>query len=227
MHPSPNTREATSFCRICAGLCALRLTIEDERIVAARGDKSNPLTQGYACIKGLTAHEAQYSPDRILHPLKRRPDGGFERIGLEQALDEIAERVQSIIGTRWCRCDRRIPRHDELFERHCELHVAGLLAGTRFTFVLFHHDRRSIGKVDHGRAPGKLGRRTRCVRCRRGPDVRRYESIGIAVDFQLLSAASGQGDATVQSAWRQVDRDRSTPHRNCASRRCFLAAVSR
>ena len=74
------------------------MTIEDERIVAARGDKSNPLTQGYACIKGLTAHEAQYSPDRILHTLKRRADGGFERIGLEQALDEIAERVQSIMA---------------------------------------------------------------------------------------------------------------------------------
>jgi anaerobic selenocysteine-containing dehydrogenase len=95
---SSNTIETTSFCRICAGLCALRLTLEDGRIVAARGDKSNPLTQGYACIKGLTAHEAQYSPDRILHPLKRRADGRFERIGLEQALDEIAERVQSIIA---------------------------------------------------------------------------------------------------------------------------------
>ena len=95
---SHSEREATSFCRICAGLCALRIAIEDERIVAVRGDKRNPLTQGYACIKGLMAHEAQYSSDRILHPLKRRTDGSFERIGLEQALDEIAQRVQSIVA---------------------------------------------------------------------------------------------------------------------------------
>jgi len=94
---SSNAHDVSSFCRICAGLCALRLTLQDGRIVSVRGDKANPLTQGYACIKGLTAHEAQYSPERILHPLKRRPDGTFERISLEQALDEIAARLQQLI----------------------------------------------------------------------------------------------------------------------------------
>ena len=92
-----NAREARSFCRICAGLCALRLTVEDGRIVSVQGDKSNPLTQGYVCIKGTTAHEAQYSPERLLHPLKRRTDGTFEPIELERALDEIAALTHTII----------------------------------------------------------------------------------------------------------------------------------
>ena len=97
MTSTANVREASSFCRICAGMCALQFTVEGGRIVAAHGDKRNPLTQGYVCIKGTTAHEAQYSSERIRHPLKRRADGSFEPIGLERALDEISQRVSEIM----------------------------------------------------------------------------------------------------------------------------------
>lgn len=90
--------EARSFCRICAGNCALLLTVADGRIVEARGDKSNPLTHGYACIKGLHLHDAHNSPERLLHPLKRQPDGRFARIALEEALDEIAERLRTLLA---------------------------------------------------------------------------------------------------------------------------------
>jgi anaerobic selenocysteine-containing dehydrogenase len=91
-------REARSFCRICAGNCALLLTVADERVVAARGDKSNPLTHGYACIKGLHLHDAHNSPERLLHPLKRQPDGSFARIALEDALDEIAASLRTLLA---------------------------------------------------------------------------------------------------------------------------------
>jgi anaerobic selenocysteine-containing dehydrogenase len=92
-----STREAKTSCRICSGVCALTLTLdENDKIIAARGDKSNPVTRGFACIKGLHAHTQHYSEDRILHPLKRRADGSFERIKLETALDEIAEKLKAI-----------------------------------------------------------------------------------------------------------------------------------
>jgi anaerobic selenocysteine-containing dehydrogenase len=91
-------REAFASCRICAGRCGLRISLDDDgRILAIHGDKANPLTRGYACIKGLKLHEAHYSPERLHHPLKRRPDGGFEPIPLGQALDEIAERLERLI----------------------------------------------------------------------------------------------------------------------------------
>src|SRR5271157_3175412 len=92
-----STRTARSFCRICAGNCALVVTIENDRIIGARGDKSNPQTGGYACIKGLFLHEAHNSPNRILHPLKRGGDGKFHRVPLEQALDEIAASVRDLM----------------------------------------------------------------------------------------------------------------------------------
>jgi anaerobic selenocysteine-containing dehydrogenase len=80
-------REAVSFCRICSGGCGVRLTIDEhERIVAMRGDKANPLTAGYACFKGLQAAESHHGPERLLHPLKRQPDGSY--LGHHRALDD-------------------------------------------------------------------------------------------------------------------------------------------
>ena len=88
----------TTACRICAGNCALKVDLDDQGFITAiRGDREDPVTRGYACIKGLTLNEAHYSSERLLHPLKRRPDGTFEPIALDQALDEIADRLSGLI----------------------------------------------------------------------------------------------------------------------------------
>ena len=92
-------REARSYCRICGVLCGTRLQIDDDgRIVDVRGDKEHPLTRGFACIKGVQSTDIYDGPERLLHPLKRLPDGTFERIPLEQALDEIAGKLQVILA---------------------------------------------------------------------------------------------------------------------------------
>ena len=91
--------EAVASCRICAGQCSLRFALDaGGAIVGTRGDRGNPVTRGYACIKGLTLAEAHDSPDRILRPLKRQPDGGFAPIALAAALDEIAAAVEAILA---------------------------------------------------------------------------------------------------------------------------------
>lgn len=91
-------REVIAPCRICPGVCSLRFTFDkNEKIVSVRGDKSNPVTRGYACIKGLQWHEFHAHPDRLQHSLKRQPDGSFKRITLDDALDEIAAKLQGII----------------------------------------------------------------------------------------------------------------------------------
>jgi anaerobic selenocysteine-containing dehydrogenase len=75
----------------------LSRTLSAERITSIRGDRNHPLSRGYTCSKGLLAPEAYHDDSRLLHPLKRRPDGTFEEITLSQALDEIAERLGEII----------------------------------------------------------------------------------------------------------------------------------
>lgn len=87
-----------TFCRICMGHCGMVATVDDDdRLVAVRADRDDEKTLGYACFKGLQAAEAHNTPDRILYPLKRSDSGKFERIPLERALDEIAERIERIL----------------------------------------------------------------------------------------------------------------------------------
>jgi anaerobic selenocysteine-containing dehydrogenase len=69
----------------------------NDRIVSIKGDRNHPLSRGYVCSKGVQAAEMHHGEDRLLHPLKRQSDGTFARIPLSQALDEIAERLQTIL----------------------------------------------------------------------------------------------------------------------------------
>ncbi len=87
-----------SACRYCVGNCGVIIDVDVEtgRAVDIRGDKDHPLTKGYACIKGLQGVYALNAPDRVLRPLKRNADGGFDEIPLAQALDEIAAIMQTI-----------------------------------------------------------------------------------------------------------------------------------
>lgn len=91
-------RVEKSYCRLCFGFCGVNITIDEaERVVSVRGDHDNPVTQGYACIKGLEAHHGMYGDKRILTPLKRVGDAHVP-IPLDQALDEIATRMKTIIA---------------------------------------------------------------------------------------------------------------------------------
>jgi anaerobic selenocysteine-containing dehydrogenase len=88
-----------SLCRLCMGSCGMLVTTNEAgRLEAVQGDKSHPVSLGYACFTGVQSPDAHNSPDRLLHPLKRMPDGSFAEIPLEQALDEIADRLRRIIA---------------------------------------------------------------------------------------------------------------------------------
>ena len=84
-------------CVLCGNNCGLELLIENNRIARVRPDKSNPLSQGYVCRKGLNVAYHQHHADRINYPLKKVGDS-LERISWDQALEEIAEKLKAIIG---------------------------------------------------------------------------------------------------------------------------------
>jgi len=90
-------RVVKSYCRLCQGFCGMDVTLDDAgHVQSVRGDHDNPATQGYACVKGLDAPAGLYGPKRILKPRKRVGESYIE-IPLEQALDEIAEKIGTII----------------------------------------------------------------------------------------------------------------------------------
>ncbi len=88
--------EQVTYCRVCEPLCGMVATVEDGRLTKLRPDGDHPLSQGFACPKGIAMTEIQNDPDRVLHPLRRGADGGFHRVTWEQALGEIGDRLRRI-----------------------------------------------------------------------------------------------------------------------------------
>jgi anaerobic selenocysteine-containing dehydrogenase len=83
-------------CVLCAQNCGLEIEVENNRIVKVRGDKTNAKSEGYICRKGLNIAYHQHNADRLKYPLKKVGDK-FERISWDQAIDEIAAKLKSII----------------------------------------------------------------------------------------------------------------------------------
>jgi anaerobic selenocysteine-containing dehydrogenase len=88
-------QEKATYCRICEVTCGLVATVEDGRVTKLRPDPDHVVSRGYSCPKGLAMHEITHDPDRILHPMKRTPTG-WQRISWEQAIGEIATKLDAI-----------------------------------------------------------------------------------------------------------------------------------
>ena len=83
----------------CPDTCATLVTVEDGRAVAIRGAHDHPPTQGTLCTKVGRYLERTYSPDRLLHPMRRvgrKGEGRFARISWDDAIGEIAARFAAL-----------------------------------------------------------------------------------------------------------------------------------
>ena len=90
-----------TFCRICEPLCPLVATVDNERIVKLEPDREHPVSQGFACHKGLNYLQVHDDPDRINAPLKRTNakselPARFETVGWDQAMADIGQRLRAI-----------------------------------------------------------------------------------------------------------------------------------
>lgn len=87
-----------TICRLCPAHCGVLATVEDGRLTEVKGDPDNPLFKGYTCPKGRALPELHNSPLRLLQSRKRQPDGTFQAIPVDRAMDEIAARLQAIVA---------------------------------------------------------------------------------------------------------------------------------
>ena len=88
------------FCALCRSRCGCVSVVEDGRLVAVEPDPDHP-TGAAICAKARAAPELVHSPERLLHPMKRTApkgaaDPGWERIGWDEALDQIAANLTRI-----------------------------------------------------------------------------------------------------------------------------------
>ena len=86
-----------TYCRICEPLCGLIATVEGGRLVSVRGDKDNPLSQGFHCVKSAAMVDVVYDDDRLLGPVRRTgAPGAFTPVEWDAALGDIAARLSAI-----------------------------------------------------------------------------------------------------------------------------------
>ena len=97
----------------CPDSCGVLVTVEElaggpAHATRIQGDPAHPVTRGFLCGKVAKYLDRVYAPDRVLWPLRRRAGvaksalvagqelEAFERISWDEALDEIAQRLQQI-----------------------------------------------------------------------------------------------------------------------------------
>jgi anaerobic selenocysteine-containing dehydrogenase len=98
----------------CPDSCGVLVTVDTltGRATKVQGDPAHPVTRGFLCGKVARYLDRVYSPERLLYPMKRkagRPKGpagyggmkgreadAFERIGWDEALGLIAEKLTAV-----------------------------------------------------------------------------------------------------------------------------------
>ena len=79
-------------------LCGMLVEVEDGRLVQVRGDRENPDSQGFLCVRGQATQEIIGNPKRLLHPLvrMRRSEDAWRKASWDEALDLIVSRLQRV-----------------------------------------------------------------------------------------------------------------------------------
>jgi len=110
---SPQTREVTartsradkvvkSICPYCAVGCGQNVYVAGDTITNIEGDPDSPISRGRLCPKGAATYELVTGPHRQTQVLYRKPHGThWESIGLDRALDMVAERVKAARDATW------------------------------------------------------------------------------------------------------------------------------
>ncbi|MDA8016268.1 MAG: molybdopterin-dependent oxidoreductase [Thermoanaerobaculia bacterium] len=86
-------------CILCECNCGIEVQLggdDGRRFQRIRGNRKNPASRGYVCQKAGRLDHYQNSRDRLMSPLRRRPDGTFEEIDWDTAIREVAEKLAAV-----------------------------------------------------------------------------------------------------------------------------------
>jgi anaerobic selenocysteine-containing dehydrogenase len=92
-----SSQQVKTYCRFCHANCPMVADVEDNKLIALRPDTDNEIFGGYTCLKGRQLPEQQYHPERILTTLRKNDDGSRSAISSAQGLDEIADKLKTIL----------------------------------------------------------------------------------------------------------------------------------
>ena len=90
-----------SVCRFCGTGCGIMVATNDDKIVAVKGDVTNPVNRGLNCVKGYFNTKIMYGADRLKQPLLRVDESGafskegkFKPVSWKRAFDEMEKHMR-------------------------------------------------------------------------------------------------------------------------------------
>jgi anaerobic selenocysteine-containing dehydrogenase len=87
-----------TFCGICERTCGMQVTVSDNRVQKVEGLKEHLHSRGDLCVKGKSAMDILYAPDRLKHPRKKE-NGNWKEISWDEALDVITAQLDELKQT--------------------------------------------------------------------------------------------------------------------------------
>jgi formate dehydrogenase major subunit len=102
----PRTKSADrvvpSVCPYCAVGCAQLVYVQGGKVTQIEGDPDSPISRGRLCPKGSASKSLVTSPLRETRVKYRRPYGtAWEELGLDEAMEMIADRVLATRAATW------------------------------------------------------------------------------------------------------------------------------
>ena len=99
MNSTNNSDYKKTACILCSINCGIEVSTggrDNRELLKIRGDKDNPSSQGYVCEKSARLNHYQMGADRIDSPLRRKPDGSYEKVSWDVAIREVADGLSRI-----------------------------------------------------------------------------------------------------------------------------------
>src|SRR5260370_1581973 len=94
MTPS-NSSPQYRACNLCEAICGIEITLQAGQRLDIRGDQGDRCSRGYICPKDAALPDIHYDKDRLKHPV-RRTDHGWQRIGWDEAFDEVTQNLKRV-----------------------------------------------------------------------------------------------------------------------------------
>jgi anaerobic selenocysteine-containing dehydrogenase len=95
MRTADNSTLHYRSCNLCEAICGIEISVQADQRLDIRGDKDDPFSRGYICPKAVALQDLHYDQDRLKYPV-RRTSQGWQRIGWDEAFDEVTRNLKRI-----------------------------------------------------------------------------------------------------------------------------------
>ncbi len=86
-------------CPLCEAMCGLQVNVTGTRVDSVRPNVDDVWSRGHICPKGASIGQLHADPDRLRHPLVRRPDGSHVEVSWDDALAEVERVLRPVLDS--------------------------------------------------------------------------------------------------------------------------------